>query len=380
MTNSKITTVTDVKSLALERGWNYEMAEPATRQRQDISRTIEEEIIDFLDHTYEDVDRYIQIYGVPREGRLKHNSRIHAVYEYDVPETFTCTIPCASVVHGDGLIMTEQHELLVQSMTQRSPLQIRYVFAKDRVKPEQVFSPGKHVSLLCYAAYNYYHWSLDALLRLALFAADDTSFKVIVPAVIPRFTRQILELLHISEDRVVVMRDQELVVDELLFAYPEESPAKAKLTLLLEQRSRLSKGAGVDPSTTVPHRRLYISRAHSARPIVNEDELLPILRHHGFEIIFSEQLTVAEQIALFAEASCIVGAHGAGLTNVMFAQPGTIIIEIFNRLLWFDCYHKLSSLMGHQHWHLFAENLDEKTWTIRVDPRRLDKLLTYALR
>lgn len=379
MANSQFTTVTDIKPLAQVRGWDYRMAEPPTRQQQDISRTIEEEILDALSRGRQDVDDYIQIHGGSREARVRHNNRLQSVHEYDVPETFTCTIPQATIADPDGLTLTANREILVQSLTQKTPLEAKLMFARVRNRSEQTFSSGRHISLLCRGAQNYFHWIMDGLLRLSLLDAGDTSFKVIIPALAPKFLRETLKLLGIAEDRLVVMGNEKLAVDELLLVYPEEMPAKPKLAHVLEHRRRLFAAAGVDPASIVPHRRLYISRAHSTRPIVNEDELLPILRQYGFEIVTCEQLTVAEQIALFAEATCILGAHGAGLTNLLFAQPGTKVIEIYNRMMWVDCYHRVSGLLGHEHWYLFGDNENTNTWPTRVDERKLDKLLGYAL-
>ncbi len=380
MTNSQFTTVTDIKPLAQARGWDYRIAAPPTRQQQDVSRTIEEEIIDFLHRGQQDIEAYMQIHGGSWVSHLKHLSRLHSIYDYAVPETFTCTVPFAEIIERDGLVVTSENEILVQSLTQKTALQAKYVFAAS--KPDQrktVHSPGKHVSLLCFGAQNYYHWFFDGLLRLSLFDHQDTSFKVVIPANPAAFIRESLQLLGIAEDRMVVMGKQKLAVDELVLAYPEEMSAKPKRVHLLEHRRRLLAAAEVDSTTTLPDRNLYISRANSTRPIVNETELLPILDKYDFEIVFCENLSVVEQIALFAEAKCILGAHGAGFANVLFSKPGTIMIDLFNRKSWNDCYLKVGASLGHTHWHLFAENEEGNGYPSRVDPTRLDKLLRYAL-
>ena len=40
-------------------------------------------------------------------------------------------------------------------------------------------------------------------------------------------------------------------------------------------------------------------------------------------------MTVAAQVRAFAEAECVVGPHGAGLTNLAFAPPGAAVVELF---------------------------------------------------
>jgi hypothetical protein len=39
---------------------------------------------------------------------------------------------------------------------------------------------------------------------------------------------------------------------------------------------------------------------------------------------------VREQVDLFQRATHVIGCHGAGLTNILFCNPGTIVIEILN--------------------------------------------------
>ena len=48
----------------------------------------------------------------------------------------------------------------------------------------------------------------------------------------------------------------------------------------------------------------------------------------GIEPVRLETLAFAEQMRLMAESDLIVGAHGAGLSNIVFARTGTRIVEI----------------------------------------------------
>ena len=77
-------------------------------------------------------------------------------------------------------------------------------------------------------------------------------------------------------------------------------------------------------------RKVFISRQFTGmRRILNEEALREALRQRGFEIIVLEKLPLAEQMAVFAEADVIISPHGAGLTNVIFCNAGTLLIEIF---------------------------------------------------
>jgi capsular polysaccharide biosynthesis protein len=48
-----------------------------------------------------------------------------------------------------------------------------------------------------------------------------------------------------------------------------------------------------------------------------------------------------DQIRLFSEAELIVAPHGGALTNLLFAEPGTAVVELFAPDYVQGCYWKL---------------------------------------
>jgi tetratricopeptide (TPR) repeat protein len=91
-------------------------------------------------------------------------------------------------------------------------------------------------------------------------------------------------------------------------------------------------------------RRLYVSRNDaSVRCVLNEMEVVALLRRYGFEVILPGHLPFEQQIAAFATATHIVGPHGAGLTNIVVSPPGTHVLEIFHPLYGTSSYAALAS-------------------------------------
>lgn len=79
-----------------------------------------------------------------------------------------------------------------------------------------------------------------------------------------------------------------------------------------------------------PTLKLYIARDDAkTRKILNEKFLKDQLEARGFHSIIPGNLHHEDQVQLFNEARIIVGTHGAGLTNLLFAQAGGKVIEIF---------------------------------------------------
>jgi capsular polysaccharide biosynthesis protein len=75
--------------------------------------------------------------------------------------------------------------------------------------------------------------------------------------------------------------------------------------------------------------RIYISRRDAGRrQIRNEDEVRDALADYGFEWYEPGRLDYEEEIALFAEADHIVGAHGKGLASMFYADDATFL-ELF---------------------------------------------------
>ncbi len=62
--------------------------------------------------------------------------------------------------------------------------------------------------------------------------------------------------------------------------------------------------------------------------VFNQNFLNDWLKKNSFGIYTPERLSQEKQIYLFRNASIILGAHGAALTNIIFCKPGTKVIEI----------------------------------------------------
>ena len=66
-------------------------------------------------------------------------------------------------------------------------------------------------------------------------------------------------------------------------------------------------------------RKLYVARTDAqTRAMRNEAAVIEEMRRYGYEIVPPGTLSFTEQVRLFRSASVIVGAHGAGLTNIVF--------------------------------------------------------------
>jgi hypothetical protein len=88
-------------------------------------------------------------------------------------------------------------------------------------------------------------------------------------------------------------------------------------------------------------------------------------------------------VRLFGRADIVVGMHGAGLTNAMFMQPGSILVETVvtlydSRFLpYTGNFPRLSSLVGFHHFHYYQET--QRTRRFWIDaPKLAADVATYV--
>jgi capsular polysaccharide biosynthesis protein len=104
-------------------------------------------------------------------------------------------------------------------------------------------------------------------------------------------------------------------------------------------------------------RRLYIPRRNvRMRRVVNEAAVEEALTALGFEVFDNAAHSVRDQAAAFRDAEIVVAPHGAGLSNIVFCDAGTPVIEIVPE--GYDqgvtSYRSLSDLFGLRYAQLFA--------------------------
>jgi hypothetical protein len=179
---------------------------------------------------------------------------------------------------------------------------------------------------------NYYHWiveAMPALHVLAPFLPEGAS--LLLPPTLAEFRardeigfdhREVLAALgfgHIpvTEAASPAVFARDAIWLELL------SLADMPASLL---RSFRDRAIGLHPPAS-REGRIYLKRRHNRR-VANNDAVEALLAPQGFVSVYPEDLTQAEQIALFAGARFVVAPHGAGLANLLFCQAGTRVLEI----------------------------------------------------
>jgi len=200
-------------------------------------------------------------------------------------------------------------------------------------------------------SHNFYHWLTEVLPRFVALRRFGAKVDYYLVDCLSNFQQNVLASLGIERHQLIQPHCRLLLEAERLLVPSFPTPA-----CLREFGSLLLDGLGVNRETSSA-RRIFISRRKTGtRTIANERELEPLLRNHRFETHSMEEYSLARQAQLIHEAEIIVAMHGAGLANLVFARPGTQVVEFvpagrYNA----TCYPEKSRVFGLRHQQVFAE-------------------------
>jgi len=203
----------------------------------------------------------------------------------------------------------------------------------------------------------FFHWVADALPKLWWLRQHLSDVVLVLPSFADRFLymRQSLDLWPEIET-IVVPPSRRLRLNEVSLV-----PALAPTGNFRPELMRGLANAWRDRVRAQPASKLtYVSRSKAPwRKIRNEEKVWMVLQTLGFERVFLEELTFAEQVKWAAESRVLISNHGAGLTNLMFMNSHTKVLEI--RLRGDsanNCYFSLASAVGVDYYYLLAEAAD----------------------
>jgi capsular polysaccharide biosynthesis protein/tetratricopeptide (TPR) repeat protein len=240
----------------------------------------------------------------------------------------------------------------------------------DRALPCGFFLPT--------AGQNYYHILCEIMPPLSIYQELGLNCPIVLPLTPQAVHKKIFQFLDIPSNLVMSAEETDGIVFDIGIACP---PPPLSVNLVSFYGKIAAKILEEESIKVKKSDRIYISRRNSSnRPLLNEDKIEELLSLLGFSIYYMENCTFEEQIAIAAHASIVVAPHGAGLTNILFCQPGTKIVELMMDKYPHDGYYKLALLCGHKYYPILGK-LEENTaskWKVDIEKVRqvVEKLIT----
>lgn len=250
----------------------------------------------------------------------------------EVEEGFLCLIPDAPVVF-------DLNRCMVQNFSSKySGLLYFYNCSVASILSQAIYIDGTAISIMDDVfGLNYCHWICDWITRLAPFAErlSQPDFYILVSPITTDWQLRTLELCGVEKNRIIPVAPWQAVQAHKLIVLSDVSnirhPAQRGATWAMSflHTNIASSARMLFTSPYVENKKIYISRSDaSGRRIENEVELLKYLSGCGYKSVVLSEMSFEEQIKTFSNATHVIGIHGAGLTNIVFCNRGTTVLEI----------------------------------------------------
>ncbi len=258
---------------------------------------------------------------------------------------------CAVLGHVGAPVRLSDGALLYQ----RPAAPPRWNLARAKFLRSRDMGEGLVTSLP--AASQYYHF-LETLLPLIDYLdrrpPPGAPLTVLVDGRLPPFQRSVFGAIEATFPQVAFTplgRGERAETGRYLWLH--EAPENAEwLPVTAERAARLGailRGAYGQPAPTGGDLMLFSRGNARLRRLLNEADLQALAERRGFRRFEAASGNHPEQVARFGNADVIVAVHGAGLANLLFARPGTVVVELFPQDFVKSTYLWLCNRLGLRH-------------------------------
>jgi len=257
-------------------------------------------------------------------------------------------------------IITNDDKLLFGESSCYGPYPEEHWVFRTIKLPKPIHLTGK--TLFISSRTNYWHLIANELCNLVALELSDIDLNHFDHIIFEKYTDKAANELHKifslqQHKQISISKNKHFICDELNFF--SSSALLSKTLIYAVSQKILSSFNKVEsnPSISYPG-RIVISRVSSStRRWINEEECMQLLSSEGFQSVVLENMNLIDQVNIFRSADIILGPHGAGFTNLIFASPTTKIVEIRSEKQGgpyssATCFEELSKIIGLEH-HVF---------------------------
>jgi len=303
----------------------------------------------------------------------------------EVPNV-TVAGPYASAFVDDGKVLLDPHNSVtpgagwrtggaIKTAISDAPLSVGTALLRGRVAEPKRTIP---VAALVYPHWsNYYHWTLEELLKLRGVKQYEQVTGSDVPLIIPPesepYVTESLSLLGYDEDDYIRWEGKSLAVDRLVVpSFPDPTPRAIEWL-------RTEMTSGLDLSDETGPDWIYISRQNAnTRRVGNYEEVKTVLKEYDIQTVECEALCLEEEIRLFNSVDGIIGPHGAGMTAMIWGSD-IHVVEMFNNVVKAP-YYVLAHVLGHDYSAFSADPVGglpkKRERDVRIDTNELHDIIT----
>ncbi|MGZ3777216.1 MAG: glycosyltransferase family 61 protein [Mucilaginibacter sp.] len=234
-------------------------------------------------------------------------------------------------MNNRGLIKECHHAYPAQHHYYLNEASRYYYAAADRPENLVILDDDNTYLAIHHPWFNYYHWVCESLFRLwkvrrrlddlVLLLPDHYGHADFITGSLEPFN--IKHIYHIPAGKSLMVRNLCLPqIKPLCDSYDARELKQLRdfyVNYVLNEKK-------IDTSLGD---RIYVSRRMAPRrKVVNGDEIERVFEKFGFSIFCPEQYSFLEQISIFSGVKFLVGEQGSGLTNLLFMDKNTSVLEL----------------------------------------------------
>lgn len=289
-----------------------------------------------------------------------------------IPEAFFAFLEDVNILGNSGAI-TCKHGVLVDSMLHLKKL-TRSAAYRTRFprRTKEIQGLATSIFYLPEARSNVYHWLVECLPRLWLLdQATDEPVALVCHADMSDYQ---LASLKPFLDKRPNWKVQKISANERFSA-----KQYLFVSFLCGLNSGLMNSAALEFVRSTLHtiaadgkgpKKIYVSRKNaSVRGLDQEQEVAAELEKRGFVVVRPEFHSLSEQVRMFRDAEVVVGAHGAGLANLIFSKASHLI-ELHPSNFCKPHYLLLARGCGHSYTKVLGGPLNEQG-TFSIDTKAI---------
>ncbi len=234
---------------------------------------------------------------------------------------------------------------------------------KIQIKKDKLWIINDH-------CFNYFHWVTEALPRLLLIKENKIKGTVLLPSkwssnAFIKSSLGVLGYEHEYYDLNSINYIPRIISANHLASTGNYNPKYIKMV-----KDSIKK----DHSENL---RLWVLRnENQSRHINNRNELINLLEKYNIKTIRPEEISFQKQVSFFSKASFIGGIHGAGLTNMIFMDEESNVLEIKTQSTEKNnAFYSLASALSHNYYYLRSK-AKESDQGITLNLNELDDELT----
>lgn len=309
-------------------------------------------------------------------------------FETSLPDTYWAELSDGIIIGASSVVVSRDGILLYDMLAHRkiydanmtdyglcliggSPKHIGEYFIYNYLKEETKELPAA-INLACNMSKNYYHFMLQVASRFYLLSMIklDKSIPIVVDECVFRIPqmKEVIEALNVEERPVISIKANQRFKVSKLYVISEPNVIVPNSFAKGERRtenfafdsnalnyisSTLSKR--IQPCLENFPKRVFLSRRGCSKRRCNEDELEKVFRRFGFQSLKTDNLTIAQQMALFGNAEHVIGGSGAAFTNLMFGKEGFKATLFFTGHHNVTCFSNLGIVKGIRTYYTYPE-------------------------